>query len=243
MEEQQPETIVVKIKRQERIGAASYWEEFHLPRRPYMNVITCLMDIQKNPRTFDSRKTSPIAWEQSCLEEICGSCTMVINGRVRQACSTLVDKVGPQITIEPMKKFPVVRDLVVDRSSIFSGFKKVKAWVPAHPGEKGPGPKINPDLAEDRYNMSKCMTCGCCIDACPQVNERSEFIGPASLNQVRLFNSHPIGAEIKNERLLILLGKGGIEDWLAQVLEGRLEVQALKTNENRSNVDRGNPVE
>lgn len=205
-------SIILKIKRQERSGAAPHWEEFHLNYRPYMNVISCLQDIQKNPRTFDSRKTTPVTWEQSCLEEICGSCSMVINGRVRQACSTLVDKVGPEITIEPMRKFPVIRDLVVDRKSIFAGFKKVKAWVPSHKDDQGPGPKMHPKLAEARYEMSKCMTCGCCIDACPQVNDRSEFIGPAALNQVRLFNTHPLGAVAKDERLLILMGKGGIED-------------------------------
>src|SRR3989338_757175 len=110
-----PDKIILKIKRQERPDLKPYWEEFHLPYRPYMNVITCLQDIQKNPRTFDGRKSSPVTWEQSCLEEICESCTMVVNGRVRQACSTLVDQVGPNITLEPMSKFPVVRDLVVRR--------------------------------------------------------------------------------------------------------------------------------
>ena len=205
--------IALKIKRQERVDAKPYWEEFHLPYRPYMNVITCLQDIQKNPRTFDGRKSSPVTWEQSCLEEICGSCTMVVNGRVRQACSTLVDQVGPNITLEPMSKFPVVRDLVVRRKVIFENFKHVKAWVPADPGHvSGPGSKMTPELAEMRYHLSKCMACGCCMEACPQVNDRSDFIGPAAINQVRLFNTHPIGAEHKAERLLVLMEKGGIED-------------------------------
>jgi len=204
--------VILKIKRQERAGSTPHWEEFHLSYRPYLNIITCLQEIQKNPRTFDSRKTTPVAWEQSCLEEICGSCTMVINGRVRQACSTLVDRLGGQITIEPMTKYPVIRDLVVNRRSLFQSFKRVKAWVPAQPDATGPGPKISPELAQWRYEMSKCMTCGCCVEACPQVNERSEFVGPAAINQVRLFNSHPTGAVIKDERLLTLMQKGGIED-------------------------------
>ena len=214
-----PTTIVLKIKRQERPDLKPYWEEFHLPYRPYMNVITCLQDIQKNPRTFDSRPTTPVTWEQSCLEEVCGSCSMVINGKVRQACSALVDKLGDQITLEPMAKFPVVRDLVVKRKSIFENFKRVKAWVPSgaehsfDPDKKtGPGPKISPELAHMRYQMSKCMSCGCCIDACPQVNSKSDFIGAAPINQVRLFNTHPIGTELKHERLIALIQEGGIED-------------------------------
>ncbi len=204
--------VVIKIKRQERPGANPHWEEFHLSHRPYMNVITCLQEIQKNPRTFDSRKTTPVVWEQSCLEEICGSCTMVINGRVRQACSALVDRLGSQITIEPMTKYSVIRDLVVNRKSLFESFKRVKAWVPADPNVTGPSPKISPALAQWRYEMSKCMACGCCVEACPQVNERSEFMGPAAINQVRLFNSHPGGDTLKEDRLLALMEPGGIED-------------------------------
>lgn len=212
-------TITLKIKRQERPETKPYWEEFHLPYRPYMNIITCLQDIQKNPKTFDHRPTTPVAWEQSCLEEVCGSCSMVINGRVRQACSALVDQLGSEITIEPMAKFPVVRDLVVKRRAIFENFKRVKAWVPVKSehsfeiGSKvGPGPKISPELAHARYQMSKCMSCGCCIDACPQVNSKSDFIGAAPINQVRLFNTHPLGAALKDDRLLALMQKGGIED-------------------------------
>lgn len=207
------DTIVIRIKRQERPQVHTYWEEFHLKYRPYLNVISCLQEIQKNPKTFDGRKTTPVVWEQSCLEEICGSCSMVINGRVRQACSSLIDQLGSHVTLEPMAKFPVVRDLVVNRKAIFEAFKRVKAWVPvSDPGATGPGSKITPELAEMRYHLSKCMSCGCCMDACPQVNEHSDFIGPAAINQARLFNTHPIGVELKTQRLLTLMQKGGIED-------------------------------
>ena len=205
--------IVIKIKRQAQPASAPYWEEFHLEHRPYLNIISCLMEIQKNPRTFDGRKTTPVVWEQSCLEEICGSCSMVVNGKVRQACSTLIDKIGREVTIEPMAKFPVQRDLIVNRRVIFENFKKVKAWVPIKDlNETGPGPEMSPELADKRYHLSKCMSCGCCMDACPQINDRSEFIGPAAINQVRLFNTHPIGSELKDDRLLALMQKGGIED-------------------------------
>src|SRR3989338_5974929 len=206
-------TIILKIKRQERKESISYWEEFHIPYCPYMNVISCLQELQKHPKTFDGRKTTPVAWEQSCLEEICGSCTMVINGRVRQACSTLVDKVGTHITIEPMTKFSVVRDLVVNRKVIFENFKRVKAWVPGDSqSQSGPGYQITPVLAEMRYHLSKCMACGCCMEACPQINSKSSFIGPAAINQARLFNTYPVGAELKMDRLSALMEEGGIED-------------------------------
>jgi len=204
--------VTIRIKRQELADAKPYWEEFHLAYRPYLNVISCLQDIQKNPKTFDGRRTTPVAWEQSCLEEVCGSCSMVINGTVRQACSALIDQLGAVVTLEPMRKFPVVRDLVVKRTAIFDGFKRVSAWVEGSTESKGPGPAIRPEVALMRYQLSKCMGCGCCLDACPQVNERSDFIGPAAINQARLFSTHPIGATRRPDRLLALMGEGGIED-------------------------------
>ena len=56
------------------------------------------------------------------------------------------------------------------------------------------------------------MTCGCCVDSCPQVNSRSSFIGPAAISQVRLFNMHPTGAMNRNKRLRALMGPGGVTD-------------------------------
>src|SRR5690606_21099018 len=114
------------ITRQDSPDSPSYVEEFYVPYRPYMNVISALMEIQKNPVNSKGEKTTPVAWEMSCLEEVCGACSMVINGRARQACAALVDKLEHPIRLEPMKTFPVVRDLVVDRSRMFDALKQVK---------------------------------------------------------------------------------------------------------------------
>ena len=120
-----------KIKRQDSNDAAPYWEDFTVPYKSNSNVISCLMDIQAHPVNSIGEKVSPVVWDCSCLEEVCGSCTMVINGQVRQSCSALVDKLEEPIRLEPMTKFPVVRDLAVDRSRMFDALKKVQAWVPA----------------------------------------------------------------------------------------------------------------
>ncbi len=192
------------------------WEEFAVERLPQMNVISALMQIQKNPVTVDGREVAPVAWESSCLEEVCGACTMVINGRVRQSCSALVDTIAPKgetIVLEPMSKFPLVRDLVVDRSRMFDALKRVKAWVDidgTHP--LGPGPRQSQAEQEALYPLSRCMTCGCCLEACPQYGDQSDFVGAAALNQVRLFNSHPSGALHKAERLETVMGPGGVAD-------------------------------
>src|SRR4051812_13357138 len=86
-----PKEVVLRIRRRERQDAPARWEEFALPYRPNLNVISCLMEIRKNPVTRDGKQTTPPVWEMNCLEQVCGICTMVINGRARQSCSALVD--------------------------------------------------------------------------------------------------------------------------------------------------------
>lgn len=206
-------TVILKIKRQEGPNAKPHWEEFHIPYRPYLNVITCLREIQKNPRTFDGMKTTPVAWESNCLEEVCGICTVVINGKAKQACSALVDDYHCNLTLEPMTKFPLVRDLIVDRSSLFESLKRVRAWVPIDGTHAlGPGPRIQPEEQQENYWLSRCFSCGCCLEVCPQVNDRSDFLGAMAVNQARLFNAHPLGKVLAKERLAALMAPGGIED-------------------------------
>jgi succinate dehydrogenase / fumarate reductase iron-sulfur subunit len=208
--------VNVKVKRASGPGEAARWDEFEVPWEPQMNVISILMAIQRNPKTKDGRTVPPVVWEQACLEEVCGSCTMIVNGRVRQACTALVDSIAPNgetVTLEPMTKFPLVRDLIVDRSRMFEHLKKVKAWI-ALDGthDLGPGPRVAPEVQEEAYPLSRCMTCGCCVEACPNVNDGSPFMGPSVISQVRLFNLHPSGKLTANERLDAIMGVGGVSD-------------------------------
>jgi succinate dehydrogenase / fumarate reductase iron-sulfur subunit len=205
--------IRIRIRRQDGPGKDSRWEEFDVPHRPNMNIISCLQWIAAHPRTVDGVDTTPPVWDSGCLEEVCGACTMLINGKTRQSCSALVDRLDHPITLEPMTKFPLVRDLFVDRQRLFNDLKRVKAWVPIDGTyDLGSGPPISQDLADERYPLSRCISCGCCLEACPQYTPTNAFVGAAVISQVRLFNDHPIGKALKNERLEILMGEGGIAD-------------------------------
>jgi succinate dehydrogenase / fumarate reductase iron-sulfur subunit len=234
------ETVVFRVARQDKPGGARYWQSFAIPHVKGMNVISALQAIAAHPVPFGSKEpVTPVAWDCACLEEVCGSCTMIINGRVRQACSAIVDNLertdAGEIELEPMSKFPVVRDLVVNRSRMFRGLKRVKAWIPVDGyHDAGAGPTQSPANQEEAYPLSECMTCGCCMEACPQYNkielqrepgesdadyqERQDrafdhdFIGPAVISQAILFNAHPTGQMNKGERLEAMMGPGGITD-------------------------------
>lgn len=211
-------TVRLKIRRQDGPDQKDTrrWEEFAVPYQPHMNVISALMEIQKNPKTIGGKTVAPVVWDCSCLEEVCGACTMNINGRVRQACSALIDQLAPKgetIVLEPMNKFPLVRDLAVDRQRMFDDLKRVRAWIETDGTyDLGAGPRESAEAQEERYPLSRCMTCGCCLEACPQFGPGLPFMGAFAMNQVRLFNAHPTGAMQKNIRLDAVMGPGGIAD-------------------------------
>jgi len=206
-------SVIIKIKRQDNPNGSSRWEEFELAWKPGMNVISSLMEIAANPVTRDGKTTTPITYDSNCLEEVCGSCAMLINGRARMACSALIDKLEQPIKLEPFSKFPIVRDLAVDRSVLFENLKAVKAWVPIDGTyDLGSGPRMTAEEQEQAYPLSRCISCCCCMEACPQFTEDTGFVGAATISQVRLFNTHPTGASLKHERLAALMGDGGIQE-------------------------------
>jgi len=206
-------TITIRIRRQDGPNKPSRTEEFAVPWRPNMNIISCLQYIAAHPIMTNGQETIPIIFDAGCLEEVCGACTMVINGKARQACSCLVDTLQQPVTIEPMTKFPLVRDLFVDRGRLFRDLKRIKAWVPIDGNyDLGPGPVIPQALHDERYPLSRCISCGCCLEACPQYGLNNKFVGAAVISQTRLFNSHPIGAALKNERLEVMMSDGGVSN-------------------------------
>jgi succinate dehydrogenase / fumarate reductase iron-sulfur subunit len=96
---------------------------------------------------------------------------------------------------------------------MFENLKRVKAWIPIDGTyDLGEGPQIAPEIQEKAYPLSKCITCGICLEVCPQVNHNSNFVGAAIVSQVRLFNMHPTGAMHARERLEAISGKGGVQD-------------------------------
>jgi len=205
--------VIIRIKRQETPETKPRWEEFELDYRPGMNITSALMDIAARPVTRDGKATTPVTYDSNCLEEVCGSCAMLINGKARMACSALIDQLEQPISLEPFSKFPVVRDLSVDRGVLFENLKKVKAWVPVDGSyDLGSGPRQYPLQQEELYPLSRCISCCCCMEACPQFNEKTGFVGAATISQVKLFNAHPTGKGQKVERLQALMGDGGIQE-------------------------------
>lgn len=175
----------VKIQRQVTPFSEPYWEEFEYDG-PMDNSIAGLIDhLNYNDDIFtaDGKKTTRIGWECSCLQGVCGGCAMVICGRPALACETFLrDLKGKEITIRPLQKFPVIHDLVVDRSSIQENLKKANVYI----GEYRPSGDTD---HSHQYIAAKCLKCGLCMEVCPNYTSGEHFFGAAFANDCYLVAS------------------------------------------------------
>lgn len=191
------------------------WEEFSIEATEHMTVTEALSEIRKHPVTTAGFNVAPVAWESSCLQEVCGSCTMRINGKARQACGVLLTDVAPlrgPVVLEPLGKFPLIRDLVVNRRGVLESFSAVSAWVPVDGSDDiSPAPQLSAQQAGLIASLGSCTACGACLDACPQFGPHSEYVGAAALNQVRLFNLRPGSSQHQESRTEAAMGAGGVD--------------------------------
>jgi len=205
--------VLLKIKRQDNPDASHYWEEFKIVGSPHLNVLSALQEVKQNPVNAKGQASPAVCWESNCLEEVCGSCTMIINGKVRQACSVMIEELDQPITLEPLTKFPVVRDLVVDRKSIFRNSKKTKPWIEVDGlNIRGEGPRLNEEKRSELFELSSCIQCGTCMEVCPQYHQSSDYIGAMHVLYSQVANERPTGVHAKSSRLNALMETGGVDD-------------------------------
>ncbi len=172
----------VKILRQQAPDTEPYWETFSYDG-PQDNTVAGILDyLNYNDDITDinGNKTSRIGWECSCLQGMCGGCAMVINDEPSLACETFLrDLESSELIIQPLKKFPVVHDLVVDRSVIHENLMKSDIFI----GEFIPsGVKDN----EHQYSLAKCLKCGLCLEVCPNYVNGKTFFGALFANDCYL---------------------------------------------------------
>lgn len=168
--------ITVIIKRQDSPKSHSYTQTFKYNGDMHIPVTTLLEKINNHDKTITPRdEIQPVTWTCSCLQGLCGACTMLINGWPKLACKTFIDeelipKYYEKIRIEPLTKFPVIKDLKVDRSKLYNTMKDTTQWLETEA-------KINIEDVPFEYEMSQCLMCGMCLEACPNYNPENEFPG------------------------------------------------------------------
>ena len=172
----------VRILRQQMPASEPYWETFEYDG-PAENSVAGVLDyINYNDDvvSIEGKRSTRIGWECSCLQGVCGACAMVIDGRPALACETLVrDLKGEEIEIRPLRKFPVIHDLIVDRSSIQENLTKTNVFIgeyqPSEDGDHG-----------HQYTAAKCLKCGLCLEVCPNYVNGRTFFGATFANDCYL---------------------------------------------------------
>lgn len=186
--------LIIKRFREER-EPQQWFQSFELEVKKGMNLLEALLRIQ-------DEQDGTLSFRYSCRGAVCGSCAMKVNGDLVLACRTPVERLlGKTVLIEPLPNFPVIRDLVVDMSSFFNNFRKIKPYL--HGKLTGSG-RESLMMEEDRKEIDpyiQCILCGICFGACPAFGRDSQFLGPAILAKAYRFLRDPRdkrGKEILN---------------------------------------------
>lgn len=168
-----------RMKRQQTPTSRPYWQDIAYDGSGDDSVATALQAINAD---LAAKGEAPIQWQCSCMVRKCGACAMVIDGLPRLACSTFLRTLPPVITVTPLQKFPIVCDLVVDRSVIHDMMKELCLWRTddAHPTRWTQALHVQ---------SSRCLLCGCCLEICPNFDGTTTFAGAiAPVNTYRILD-------------------------------------------------------
>ena len=153
-------------------------------------------DLNISIITLLEKLDTPIEYSCSCLQGICGACAMVINSEPKLACKTFLNEERMtlehnQITIEPLSKFPLIKDLKVDRSILFDAMTECELWLENDS-------EYNPKDLDFEYEMSLCLMCGCCTEVCPNY-KLGDFVGTqVAVSASKLVNQESDKQHLKN---------------------------------------------
>lgn len=158
--------------------ASPHYETYEVPLEPYMTLLQALVYIDEQ---YES-----LAYDYSCRGRICGRCAMMLDGEPCTACTTPLTE-GDHV-VEPLAGHPVIRDLIVDKSSFHDKLTQLGARQCAHTitPEEAEAP-VDPDAAVALDGIERCAHCGVCMASCPVVAMKpSDYVGPAGMIAVAL---------------------------------------------------------
>jgi succinate dehydrogenase / fumarate reductase iron-sulfur subunit len=197
-------TVTIKVKRfNPEIDEKPHWQAFTVD------------DVEGTDRVLDVLhrakwyQDGTLTFRRSCAHGVCGSDAMVINGANGLACQVLIQDVGTDITVEAIRGFPVIKDLVVDMEPFFAQYRSVLPYLIA---DDDPGYTERHQTAEERERFddtTKCILCAACTTSCPIYWGNNTYVGPAAIVNAHrfIFDSRDQGAA---DRLDILNERSGV---------------------------------
>jgi succinate dehydrogenase / fumarate reductase, iron-sulfur subunit len=197
-------TVTIKVKRfNPEVDEKPHWQAFTVE------------DVEGTDRVLDVLhkakwyQDGTLTFRRSCAHGVCGSDAMVINGENGLACQVLIQDLGTDITVEAIRGFPVIKDLVVDMEPFFAQYRSVLPYLIA---DDDPGYTERLQSAEERERFddtTKCILCAACTTSCPIYWGNNTYVGPAAIVNAHrfIFDSRDQGAA---DRLDILNERSGV---------------------------------
>jgi succinate dehydrogenase / fumarate reductase iron-sulfur subunit len=195
--------VTLKIRRfNPEKDTEPWWGEYELEAEPMDRLLDALNHVKWY---LDGTLT----YRRSCAHGVCGSDAMLINGRNALACKLLLKNLGSKITVEPMRGFRVIKDLLVDMELFFDKYKAMKPYLMTDSPEPDQERLQSPEEREKFDDTTKCILCGSCTTACPSFWANPDYVGPAAIVNAHrfIFDSRD---EAKEERLDLLNTKEGV---------------------------------
>jgi succinate dehydrogenase / fumarate reductase iron-sulfur subunit len=195
--------VTLRVKRfNPETDKKPYWQEF-------------VVNVDAKDRVLDAlheakwHQDGTLTFRRSCAHGVCGSDAMVINGKNGLACLQLIENTGTDLTLEPIRGLPIIKDLVVDMEPFFAQYRAV---LPYLINTDDPGYTERFQSSEDRERFddtTKCILCACCTTSCPVYWGNSSYVGPAAIVNAHrfIFDSRDQAAR---ERLEILNERSGV---------------------------------
>lgn len=194
------ETAIQKPRRQRQLcfnilrydpsrpDVAPRMQEFRLEEADSMTLFIALNEIREH-------QDPSLQFDFVCRAGICGSCAMMVNGRPQLACRTLVGDLPDEITLAPLPFFELIGDLSVNTGKWMRGMsERLQTWLHTQAEEVDVcriEARMEPEVAEQIYELDRCIECGCCVAACGTAQMRRDFVGAVGFGKIARFRIDP----------------------------------------------------
>jgi fumarate reductase iron-sulfur subunit len=180
-----PETVTLQVRRyRPEEETEPVWQRYEVPFRSEWMVLDALNHIKDH-------LDGTLSFRWSCRMGVCGSCGMTVNGNPSLTCATYLETLLPgPIRVEPLRGFPVIRDLVGDLTDFLGKLRRVAPWIVRErerPLAEGEYLQTPDELAAYRQ-YAMCINCMLCYAACPIYELEPEFLGPAAIALAQRYN-------------------------------------------------------
>jgi fumarate reductase iron-sulfur subunit len=184
-------TLQIQVLRHNPMDPAStpHLQTYKVEEAESMTLFIALNEIRE-------QQDPSLQFDFVCRAGICGSCGMIINGRPGLACRILTRDLPERITLAPLPAFRLIGDLSVDTGTWMRGMaERLETWIHSKALERvdidAVEQVMEPELAEQIYELERCIECGCCVAACGTAQMREDFVGAVGLNQITRFRLDP----------------------------------------------------